>query len=96
MQMATVVLTDPVGLHARPAAMLVQAANRFKSEITLTHGPRTANAKSIIMVLSLGARQGAQVQVTTDGEDEDEALNEIVQMLEQDVPQAADTEGAKG
>ena len=83
MQQATVVLTDPVGLHARPAAELVQTAARYKAEITLEHGTRKANAKSIIMVLGLGARQGAKVQIKANGEDEADAIKAIVKLLEQ-------------
>lgn len=82
MQSATVVLTDPVGLHARPAAELVQTAARYKSDISLEHGVRKANAKSIITVLALGARQGAAVEIKVSGEDELEALAAIVELLE--------------
>jgi phosphocarrier protein HPr len=81
MQSATVVLTDPVGLHARPAAELVQTAARYKAEISLEHGTRKANAKSIIMVLALGARQGAAVEVKASGADEVEAVAAIVKLL---------------
>ncbi|PZS01233.1 MAG: HPr family phosphocarrier protein [Candidatus Chloroheliales bacterium] len=81
MQSATVVLTDPVGLHARPAAELVQTAARYKADISLEHGSRKANAKSIIMVLALGARQGAAVEVKANGEDEFEAVAAIVKLL---------------
>ncbi len=84
MQNATVVLTDPVGLHARPAAELVQTAARYKSDISLEHGTRKANAKSIITVLALGARQGAAVEIKASGEDEVEALAAIVELLERD------------
>lgn len=83
MQQATVVLTDPVGLHARPAAELVQTAARYKAEITLAHGAKKANAKSIIMVLGLGARQGAKVEIRANGEDEVAAIKAIVELLEQ-------------
>jgi phosphocarrier protein HPr len=82
MQNATVVLTDPVGLHARPAAELVQTAAHYKSDISLEHGTRKANAKSIIAVLALGARQGAAVEIKASGEDEVEALAAIVELLE--------------
>ncbi len=84
MQNAIVVLTDPVGLHARPAAALVQTAARYKSDISLEHGTRKANAKSIITVLALGARQGAKVEIKAEGEDEVAALAAIVELLERD------------
>ncbi len=82
MQSATVVLTDPVGLHLVPAADVVQTAARYKSDIILEYNSRKANAKSIITVLGLGARQGAAVEIKASGEDEVEALAAIVELLE--------------
>lgn len=70
------------GLHARPASAFVQTANRFRSDIMVTFGARTINAKSIIGVLSLGANQGAIIKVTAEGEDALDALEEIKKLVE--------------
>ncbi len=69
-----VTLQDPAGLHARPAALFVKAASRFKSTITVQAGAKRANAKSIVDVLKLGARQGTVVTITAEGADEAEAV----------------------
>lgn len=74
MQQLEVTVTSPVGLHARPAANLVQAARGFRAEIFLEKGGRRANAKSLLSVLALGVKAGEQVAVLADGADEAEAL----------------------
>lgn len=69
------------GLHARPAARFVETASRFQAEIKVSAGPRSASAKSILGVLSLGARKGATIQVRAEGADAEaavEALSELV------------------
>ncbi|HHT71461.1 MAG: HPr family phosphocarrier protein [bacterium] len=67
------VLTNKLGLHARPAAAFVQTAAGFKSQISISTGGKTADAKSILGVLGLGARQGAAVTIRIDGVDEEKA-----------------------
>jgi len=79
----TVIVNHKVGLHARPAALFVQSASRFSSTITVTCEDRTANAKSILNVLTLGAGQGAEITITTEGEDAEEALAALIQLVEQ-------------
>ena len=70
----TVTVQHKVGLHARPASMFVKLASGFESDITVTNGDRSANAKSILNVLTLGANQGAQIVIQAEGPDADEAL----------------------
>jgi len=72
----------PAGLHARPASVFVQTANRYRSEIVVTNGSRTVNAKSIIGILSLGADQGAVIQITAEGDDANDALAGIKALVE--------------
>ena len=67
-------ITNKVGLHARPAALLVQEASKFKSDITVINGDVTADAKSILDILMLGANQGSVVTVRAEGPDAPEAL----------------------
>ena len=62
-------ITDGVGLHARPAGLLVKAARQMHSEITLHAKGKSADAKKIIAVMSLGVKKGEEVQVDVEGED---------------------------
>ncbi|HWR43721.1 HPr family phosphocarrier protein [Sporomusa sp.] len=78
----TVMIKNPTGLHARPAAMLVQKASGFPCEITLVKGDKKANAKSIMNVLALGIGANEQVTIITAGEQEAEALLAISDFLE--------------
>lgn len=69
-----VVLTNKAGLHARPAGALVRTAAKFNSRITVaTDEGKTADGKSILGVLALGAREGAAVTIRIEGDDEEEA-----------------------
>lgn len=70
-------ITNEMGMHARPASQFVALINGFKSDIQIIKGTRTANAKSIINVLSLALVQGAEIIVRTNGTDEVEAMNTI-------------------
>ena len=63
-------IMNPLGLHARPAAKLVDCAARYTSEIRLTHQGQTIDAKSIMSVLMLAAPRGAILEVTLDGSDD--------------------------
>jgi phosphoenolpyruvate-protein phosphotransferase len=71
--------TSPVphGLHARPSTTLVEVAKRFRSDITVRYGNRTANAKSLVTLLSLGARGGEPLTITAVGGDAATALAAI-------------------
>ena len=78
----TFVIKNPTGLHARPATLLVQKASSFTSEITIVKGDKQINAKSIMGVMSLGVRQGDEIKVVTSGQDEEQALQAIGEILE--------------
>ena len=78
-------IVNGLGLHARPAALFVQTAARFKSTITLARvsdDTRRANAKSINAVASLGVRQNETVQISADGSDATEALTALQALVE--------------
>jgi len=75
-------LTNEVGLHARPAAVFSKAAAGFSAEITVSKGGQEANAKSIMAVLKLDVKKGDAVTIATEGADADEALEELVTLLE--------------
>ncbi len=72
-----ITLTNPSGLHARPAALLVALAKSFTSNVTVRYKEKTANAKSILSILSLGASQGAPLTVMAEGADESAAIDQI-------------------
>lgn len=81
MMQKKVVIKNPTGLHARPAAELVKKAGSFPCNVTLVKGEKKSNAKSIISVLSLGVGQNDEITVITEGEKEQEALAAIVEFL---------------
>ena len=68
------VVVDPSGLHARPAAKFVKAASRFASRIVIREDGREADAKSLIALLGLTIRPSSEITLTADGPDADEAL----------------------
>jgi phosphotransferase system HPr (HPr) family protein len=84
MRSSQIVVMDPVGLHARPAALFVKLANKFTADIficNLTASDQWLNAKSILSLLACGVRQGDQIGIKAEGADEVvaiEALEELV------------------
>lgn len=80
MEMA-VVLANDAGLHARPAALFVQTANRFQSGIHVRCKGKLANAKSILSLLSLAAKQGDEVVILAEGPDADSAVSTLVELV---------------
>jgi phosphocarrier protein len=72
-----IAVSNKTGLHARPAAMLVQTASNYISTIKILKDEFEIDAKSIMGVMSLAARQGSQLKFIANGTDEDEALNAI-------------------
>ncbi len=81
----TVRVGSKSGLHARPAAVFVQNAKGFQSQITLSKDDKTVNGKSILSVLSLGAGQGDQVVLKANGDDAESAIGKLVSLLEGDL-----------
>jgi phosphotransferase system HPr (HPr) family protein len=76
-------VTNRLGLHARPAAILVQKANKFKSEIKLQKDDLEGNAKSILSVMALAAEVGSFVIIKAEGEDEVSAVEELAKLFEE-------------
>lgn len=80
------VIKNKTGLHARPASDFVQAASKFQSNITIRRAEgdddEEANAKSIIFLLSLGLCQGEEVEIIAKGEDEAEAVDSLIQLID--------------
>ena len=63
-------ITDPVGIHARPAGLLVKEAKQNDSTITITKDGKSADAKKLMALMSLGVKQGDTVEVSVEGGDE--------------------------
>lgn len=70
-------IQDQLGIHARPAGMLVKKAAGFKSAITLESGAKKADAKRIMAVMGMGVKHGQELTVRVEGEDEDVAAAEM-------------------
>lgn len=79
---ADLTIVNPMGMHARPAALLVALAGRFDAKITLEKDGVRVDGKSIMGVLMLAAAQGTVLHLTADGEDEDEALAALRELVE--------------
>jgi phosphotransferase system HPr (HPr) family protein len=87
MQQLQLHITNEVGLHARPAAVFVNAASSFTSAIQIrnvTMGSDWADAKSILSLLVLGVEQGHEVELTAEGADESEAIAALGQLIRSD------------
>lgn len=77
-----VVISNQVGLHARPATFFIQKANEFKSTVWVEKEERRVNAKSLLGVLSLGIVGGTKIRIIVDGSDEEAALAALVELVE--------------
>ncbi|MGH1361163.1 MAG: HPr family phosphocarrier protein [Burkholderiaceae bacterium] len=82
MKTCQVVVVNKMGLHARPSARLTQLATSFKADVWLTGKGRRINAKSIMGVMMLAASQGSELLLEVDGEDEEQALIDLVALFE--------------
>ena len=87
MQKILLTVINEVGLHARPASEFVKCAAGYKAAImvrNVTGGSAPVDAKSILSVLTLGVEKGHQIELTCEGEDEDEALQALRTLIESD------------
>jgi phosphocarrier protein HPr len=78
----TIEITNPTGLHARPAALFVQTAAKFSSHVWLAKTDKKVNAKSIMGLMSLAIPRGTFITLTVEGEDEELALEELTSLIE--------------
>ena len=77
-----VVITNPTGLHLRPAGVLCNEAMKFSSKITFRHGDDVSNAKSVLSVLGACIKYGCEIELICEGEDEEAALLAMVKLVE--------------
>ncbi len=75
-------IRNELGLHARAAAQFVKIASRFASEVKVIKDSREVNGKSIMGILMLAAAKGSQIQVMTEGDDSQEALTALEELIE--------------
>jgi phosphocarrier protein HPr len=88
---ATIQVKHKSGLHARPASLFVQTANKFSSQIkvrNLTGNGAPVDAKSIIMVLTLGVMKDHEIQIQAEGSDEEMALSALKKLIEDNFGEA--------
>ncbi|HEX3652225.1 MAG TPA: HPr family phosphocarrier protein [Rhizomicrobium sp.] len=79
---ATALILNKLGLHARAAAKLVEAAARFQSTIEIKKGDETVDARSILGLMMLNARIGSQIDVIVEGSDAQEALSAVLALIQ--------------
>jgi phosphotransferase system HPr (HPr) family protein len=79
-----IVIKNKQGLHARPAALFVQIANKFDSQITVGKDNEVVNGKSIMGILTLGATKGSEIVIEAYGEDAEEAVSELERIVTSD------------
>jgi phosphotransferase system HPr (HPr) family protein len=78
----TVVVINPQGLHARPADLIVKAANRFQSKVEIIKGHERVDAKSILAIFTLAALAGTELVVEADGPDAKDAVAALCELFE--------------
>ena len=83
MEEQTFKITAETGVHARPATLLVNQAGQFESEIELHYNEKTVNLKSIMGVMSLGIPKGAEIRITASGNDEENAMKSITEVIKE-------------
>ena len=77
----SITISNKLGLHARASAKLTKLATGFKCDVHMTRSGRRVNAKSIMGVMMLAAGLGAEVEIETDGEDEQAAMDALVALI---------------
>ena len=76
-----IIIKNKQGLHARPAALFVQIANKFDCDISIKRGKQEVNGKSIMGILTLAADKGSRVYLKAEGDDAEEAVRELEVLL---------------
>ena len=77
MKTFTYTITDPVGLHARPAGMLAKEAKKYESKVTIIKDGKSSDATKLMMLMGLGVKSGDEITVEVSGADEETACAEL-------------------
>lgn len=78
-------ITDPAGIHARPAGMLLKKAKEYESKITITSGEMSSDATRLIQVMAMGIKSGIEVTVAAEGDDEEKAIAGMKEFFEKEL-----------
>lgn len=79
------VITDEIGMHARPAGLLVKEAKAFASKITIEANGKTAEATKLMALMQLGVKKGAEVVITAEGADEEAAIAKLEAFMKENL-----------
>ena len=79
------VITDEIGIHARPAGLLVKEAKAFASKITIEANGKKAEATKLMAIMQLGVKKGAEVVITAEGADEDAAIAKLEAFMKENL-----------
>lgn len=71
------VITDELGIHARPAGILVKEVKKYASKVTVSTGEKTSDASKLMAIMSMAIKKGTEVTITAEGEDEDAAVEAL-------------------
>jgi phosphocarrier protein len=82
MTQETITIENKTGIHARPASVFVQTATKFKSKVQIKAKGKTVDAKSILMIMSMGLVKGTEITIVADGPDEAEAVKTLKELVE--------------
>lgn len=85
MKQFTYTIKDELGVHARPAGLLVKLAKKYASKVTIEKDGETCDMRKLMAVMGLGIKQGETITVTVEGEDETVAAEEIAAFLNENV-----------
>ncbi len=79
---ATTTIENKTGIHARPASLFVQTASKFKSKVNIKAKGKTVDAKSILMIMSMGLVKGTEITISADGPDEADAVKTLKDLVD--------------
>ena len=79
------VITDEVGIHARPAGILVKEAKKYASKITINAGGKSADATRLMAIMGMGVKKGDEVTVSVEGDDEDTVVAEMEKFFKENL-----------
>ena len=78
-----VIINNEIGIHARPASLLVKEASKYRADSIIIKSGNKYNCKSIMNILSMGAKKGDEIVITCEGPDEEKALEALVYLIEE-------------
>ncbi len=77
-----IVITNPQGLHMRPAGVFAKGMAKFASDVTINFNGKSTNGKSLLNIIGAGIKNGSEIELVCEGADEEEALKTAIEMIE--------------